>query len=169
MNRLEILKKKSEDGIKARSSFSSGFSRVTFVILLAACLCTYLLVVLASGSGRSLEAGGISIPFSAFAGVFSSIANLIIIFLVVFFDRIGFISALVILSVQIPLVVRSLVMTRNVSIMPGIFISALTIVAVIIIWRRNKKIKEFQENEMGYLREQQRFSQRLFNRQPLLL
>lgn len=102
------------------------------------------------------------LPYTGFTGVLSSLANIFIIFMVVFYGKLGFITALILLLVQFPSMVAQFIVSHNPSALPGAFNNLLTLVAIIIIYRRNKRIKEFRNAEVDYLKTQQRFSQRLF-------
>ncbi|MCR4992240.1 MAG: HD-GYP domain-containing protein [Lachnospiraceae bacterium] len=102
------------------------------------------------------------LPYTGFTGVLSSLANIFIIFMVVFYGKLGFITALILLLVQFPGMVAQFIVSHNPSALPGAFNNLLTLVAIILIYRRNKRIKEFRNAEVDYLKTQQRFSQRLF-------
>ncbi|MBP5748167.1 MAG: hypothetical protein J6W63_07375, partial [Treponema sp.] len=71
-----------------------------FILLLYA-LATFLLFKIGRNDGI-FNVFGNPIPYSIFTGVFSSVANLCIIFLVVFFRKPGYITAVVILLTQFP-------------------------------------------------------------------
>ncbi|MBR4781595.1 MAG: HD-GYP domain-containing protein [Lachnospiraceae bacterium] len=105
---------------------------------------------------------GGKLPYSGFTGVLSSLANIFIIFMVVFYDKKGLITALILLLVQLPGMLLQFLASHNLSSLPGAFNNLLTLVAIILIYQRNKQIKKFQNAELEYLITQQRFSQRLF-------
>ncbi len=102
------------------------------------------------------------LPFSAFAGILSSMANICIIFMVVFSDRVGFVLALIAMMLQFPGYIMGLYRSPNLASLPGLFGNLLTIVAIIVIFRRKRMINSLQEKEMGFLKKQQQFSQYLF-------
>ncbi len=105
---------------------------------------------------------GMSIPSVSLTGVLSSLSNLLLIFMVVFFKKMGYITALVMLLIQLPLMIRGLIFSHNTASLPGIVSSLMTILAITIIYRRSKKITAYQEAEVSNLKKQQQYSQRLF-------
>ena len=106
---------------------------------------------------------GNAIPVSAFTGVFSAIGNLCIIFIVVFYKKFGFVTSMIILVlIQFPSIVIGMIMSRTLMSIPGLFSNLFTIIAIIIIYRRNRQIDRFQAKEIENLKEQQRLTQRLF-------
>ncbi|MCR5733131.1 MAG: HD-GYP domain-containing protein, partial [Lachnospiraceae bacterium] len=133
-----------------------------FVIMIVLYFAAIFTVAWVSRSDRTMMVGGKILPFSAFAGVLSSIANILIIFLTVFYDRLGFIASLAILIMQIPVYARNVSMQPNLASLPGIFGTLITIIAIIIIYRRKKKISAYQQIEVENLTQQQRLSQHLF-------
>ena len=89
-------------------------------------------------------------------------ANICIIFMVVFSDREGFVLALIAMMLQFPGYIMGLRRSPNLASLPGLFGNLLTIVAIIVIFRRKRMINRLQEKEMGFLKKQQQFSQYLF-------
>ena len=119
-------------------------------------------IAIIARSHETIPFMGGQIPISMFTGVLSSLSNICIIFLVVFFRKPGFIIALILLLVQYPMMIMSYIRGGNVAPLTGLFSNAFTIAAIILIYRRNKKIVRYQKDEVDHLREQQRVSRRLF-------
>ncbi len=117
--------------------------------------------IVAQSSGTLLFAGN-RVPFTVLAGVFTSLANIFIIFLVIFFKKAGFITALILLLTQFPILLRGFFFQHNPTSIPGIFTDLFTLVAAALIYQQNKRIDRYRAEEFSRLREQQRFSQRLF-------
>ena len=84
------------------------------------------------------------IPVQAFAGVFSSISNICLIFLAVFFGRVGFLTSLVILVAQFPMLALGMIFNRNLTTIPGFFSNILAIVAVTVIYINHARIHKYQ-------------------------
>lgn len=133
-----------------------------FVVLLLLYAISSVFTVVASRAGWTVTLGDSQLPFSAFAGVFSSLANICIIFIVVYFGKQGFFMSLSLLVVQFPILIFNLFVRKNLSGIPGVFGTILAIVAIILIYERNKKIEGFQSIKVSYLKDQQKYSQRLF-------
>ena len=101
-------------------------------------------------------------PLSALAGVFSSIANLCIILMVIMLGNLGFVTAITLMTIQFPFMAAGFLVQQRATSISGIFSNLLTLTAIIVIYRRNRKIELYQKNEMEDLRGQRRISQRLF-------
>ena len=135
----------------------------------AGCLPLVILYIVASVftvvSARSNDVmyfGEAPLPFSAFTGVFSSLANICLIFLVVFYEKVGLIVSFVFLVVQSPLLLLSILKGHRLSSIPGLFTGLFTILTIVIIYRSNKKIRQYRSREFENLMEKQQISQRLF-------
>ena len=88
---------------------------------------------------------GMNVPISAFTGACSSLGNILIILLVVLFGKLGFITSLILLIFQYPLIIMNILRNNSVTSIPGLFSNAFTILAVIIIYTNNRKIRKYQE------------------------
>lgn len=151
----------SEDARKAQASEKQR-SIVLFVLLLAIHIAASVFTFIASRSRDSIAVLDSSVPVSAFAGVFFNVANICLIFIVVWFKKKGFILSLSLLIIQFPMIYYGMIIQRYLAILPGFFGNFVTIAAIIVIYRKNKKIEDYQMIEITYLTKQQRFSQRLF-------
>ncbi|MBQ6575094.1 MAG: hypothetical protein IJL90_03190, partial [Lachnospiraceae bacterium] len=130
---------------------------------LALYLLNLLLLTQVSRSTLVISAFGGQVPVASFTGAVSSLGNIFIILLVVLFKKPGFITSLILQILQIPLLVRGLVVKdNNNTSFAGLFGNLLTIIAIIIIYRRNKKIDDLRSLEVQYLKDQQKTSRRLF-------
>jgi len=147
---------------KTEKSSEKRRSMVLFVFIIVLYAVAYFFTMMASRSSSILTFGDSQIALSAFAGVFSSLGNLLMILLVVLFKKRGFITALVILVGQTPVFVMGILVRNNLSSLPGFFVNILTIVVIIAIYSRNKKIETLQSVEIRYLTKQKQLSQRLF-------
>ena len=94
--------------------------------------------------GGMLHLGQGSIPFATLTGVFTSICTLILIMWVVFYRKTGFYTALIILIIRCIRLTTKLLM-HNLMFLPGLFMSIVALVTVIIIYHGNKKIVKTQE------------------------
>ncbi len=84
------------------------------------------------------------IPIQAFAGVFSSLSNICLIFLAVFFGRVGFLTSLVILAVQFPMMAAGMLLNHNFTTIPGAFSNILAIVAITVIYINHSRVHKYQ-------------------------
>ncbi|MBQ7557191.1 MAG: HD-GYP domain-containing protein [Lachnospiraceae bacterium] len=135
---------------------------VVFFILLVAYLVVNSFVPRVANSGRILMKFGGEIHVSSFAGVLTSISNICVIFMVVLIKRKGFFTSLVVILLNFPVMLRGLILGKQFSILPGFFGNVFILITIVIIYRRNKRIEEYQQTEMEQLMGQQKASFRLF-------
>ncbi|MCR5590018.1 MAG: HD-GYP domain-containing protein [Lachnospiraceae bacterium] len=133
-----------------------------YIFLLAGYIVTVYFVPKISSSSAVISVPGGVIPVASLTGVASSIADMFALVLVVFFYRLGFYTSVILICSQFPVMLMHYVAWHNISAVPGLFRNLVTITAIIIIYRRQKKIKDLQASEVGRLRQQQVTSQRLF-------
>ena len=133
-----------------------------FIMLLVLYAIAYVFTLLASRSTGVIQLKENRLPLSSFAGVFSSLANMLLIFIVVIFKKRGYYTSLAIMLAQIPILIVGILVRQNLSSIPGLFGSIFTIVVMTLIYRRSKQIDYFQTIEINYLKQQQKLSQRLF-------
>ena len=138
------------------------FGYAGFAVLLILYIVAAVFTPLASASREMLIIGRASLPISAVAGVFWSLANICVICLVVFYRKRGLIFALIALLIQFPFWIRNSIVQQSLASIPGLFSSLLTIVAIILIRSRDKLIDEYQTEEVNQLKERQQIAQRLF-------
>lgn len=144
--------KKSSDGKpryieKMMSSFSSNFDapKSVFVILCLLYIAASLVVSGTAGMRQPIRLFGGEMPVYAFAGIFSALSNICVIFMVVYYGKLGFITALTVLSTQLPVIIVGIIKQGNLSSLPGAFTDVMTIIAIIVIYYNNIKIKNYQD------------------------
>ena len=115
-----------------------------------------------SRSERTIMIMGMPLAISLIVGVLSSFANLCLIIMVVYCKRIGFITAVILLTLQMPLNFIGMIQRHSLSSLPGIFNNLLVIATVIMIYYRNKQIEDFQAAELDNAKERQKVAERLF-------
>ena len=135
---------------------------IGFAVLVFLYLASIVIIPRVSQSGEIITIGNTQLPMSAFAGVMSTMANLCIILLVVFYRKPGFITALVLLLGQIPVWARNLIVTRQMGSLPGVFSAIMTLMVIIEIRVWSRKVDQFQQDKVDQLTKQKEQSQRLF-------
>ncbi len=103
-----------------------------------------VLVSIIATSQKMISIMGNPVPVSVFAGVFSSIANICVIFLSNFLGRLGYITSLVLLSLNFISHYQNLFIRHNFSSLPGVVGNILTIVAITIIYFYGVKLSDYQ-------------------------
>ena len=135
---------------------------IIYIILFALYVIVSVLVISFSRSQVMFRMFGYEIPAASFTGVFSSMANMMLIFMVVFLGKLGFITAFSMFVLQFPLLLISILARHATTSIPGLFTNFVTLFAIILIYQRNIDIKKYQESEIRDLTERQMLSQRLF-------
>lgn len=133
-----------------------------FALLLILYTAAAIIIPRLSRSQEMIIVGDARLPVSAFAGICQSLSNICLICLALFYRKEGFIVACGVLVIQFPLMVKNIILDQNLGSVPGFFINLLTLVIVIIIYTRNKRIWKYQQEEVEQLTERQRLAQRLF-------
>ena len=120
------------------------------------------MVTTSARTGGTTVVLGQTIPRTSFTGVFSAIANLCLICIVVFYSSTGFKVALALSIYQFALTLNGFMRGMSFEALAGLFASVVTIATIIIIFNRNRKIEQYKEVEIESANARQRFSQRLF-------
>ena len=116
-----------------------------FWFLVVAYLITNVVVSSTATSGGTISFGEHSIHVYTFAGVFSSISNMCVIFMSVYYGKKGYWSGLTLLLIQLPLVLLSIIKGHNLNSIPGVFGSLLTMTAITFVYFNGKKIDSYQK------------------------
>ncbi len=114
-----------------------------FLLMFLYLACT-VVISLSAGSDMVLDIMGDPVSVYTLAGVFSALSNIFIIFMVVYFRKLGFISALVTLAIQLGTVLMGVLVKGNLTSLPGAFGDIFTMISVYIIYSNNMKIERYQ-------------------------
>ncbi|MCR4822259.1 MAG: HD-GYP domain-containing protein [Treponema sp.] len=95
---------------------------------------------------------GHRIPYAALPGVSSSLSVIILICLVFFYRKLGFYTSLVVLAFRFIKLSKGM-MQFHLSSLPGIFITFIALVSVILIYQRSEKMYRAQEVHRKELKE----------------
>ncbi|MBP5332329.1 MAG: hypothetical protein J6Y89_10815, partial [Lachnospiraceae bacterium] len=132
-----------------------------FLLLVLYCTAIFFLTRVSRIEGVIVLADR-AIPYQTFTGVFSSLANICTIFLVVYFRKLGFITALVLALAQYPVMIVQFIVQSNPSGIPGMFSNSFILFTVFLLNNRNKAIEKYQKVEVDNLKTQQKFALHLF-------
>ena len=125
-------------------------------------LIVYELLMWATRSEGVIMIAGNPLPIQAFAGVFSSLTNIVMICMVVFFRKRGFVVSLILLFFTFPALLQGIFIAHNTNSIAGLFSFVLSVIAIIIINQRNRQIDNYQAGEIKLLVDKQQFSQHMF-------
>ncbi len=137
-------------------------SMFIFVLLIALYIVFNVLTPIIANSEGVLQFGEQRIPLAGMAGVVSSVSYMSIVFMVIFYGKIGFYTAMFFYSIMFVRMFVEYFIKHDFSSLPGFFTSMVTFVSIIVIFLRNRKIAEYRKAEKEYYNEQQKYSQRLF-------
>lgn len=117
---------------------------VYVLLLLLYALSTYFLSVIARNQNVIFLFGN-HVPVATFTGVMSSFNNLCLVFLVVFFYKLGYFTALIIMILQLPYLFYTFFIRHASASLPGLFTNLLTFVAITLIFINNWRMKKYQD------------------------
>ncbi|MCR4897033.1 MAG: bifunctional diguanylate cyclase/phosphodiesterase [Lachnospiraceae bacterium] len=148
-------KEKVDRADKAKSNIEETLNRLYlqkrigpewgFWLLVIGYLVVSIAVSFIAGSSRTVVIGGNVVSFYAFAGVLSSLSNIFVILLTVFYKMQGFIFAVVLLLLDIPPILMGIFLRGNMNSLPGIFGNLLALLAVIVIRFNDKRVITYQQ------------------------
>lgn len=116
-----------------------------FIVLLVIYVVLSVFTIKLSRSEEMFLFMGTPIPARSFAGAFSNVANLSLILLVVFYGKVGFAVAMMILAVQFPTLMIQIFLRHVYSSIPGLFSNVVAIVASLLVFFKNRSIEKYQE------------------------
>lgn len=116
-----------------------------FIVLIVLYVASSVITHVTSSSNDFIMILGSPTPLRSLTGAVSSIGNISIILLALFYGKLGFIVSLIILLCQFPVITTQMVMMQNYANLSGIAMNILTIVAVILIYTNNRNAKQYQE------------------------
>lgn len=121
------------------SAPKSGYVLLVLLYFIA----TFVTSRMARSQG-SLQLFDMAVPFVSLTGVFSALGNMCLIMVVIFYKKLGYITSLAIMLFQIPVLVVNLLVQHLNSSLAGLFTDVFTIIAITLIYVKNKSIDKFQ-------------------------
>lgn len=127
-----------------RLSHKKDTPKIIFLLLLALYIATSVALRKVASDHSMVFLLGARIPMQAFAGVYSSVSNVCLILLAVLFGRVGFITSIVILMAQFPMLAAGMLVRHNYTTIPGAFSNLLAIVAVTVVYINHARVHKYQ-------------------------
>ena len=140
-----------------------------FALIIVLYIASSAFTFFAARSPIVVNLSGIKLPMSAFAGVCSSLSNILLIMLVVLYHKIGLIVSLAFIVTQLPMLFQGIIKHQNLTNIPGLFGFLFTIIAICMIYQSNSKIERLQMDEIRHLKKEKLLSQRLFEQTAISL
>ena len=140
-----VNKRTIENTLHSITSVKRQVPKSGFVLLLILYILATVTLNRVTHSGGEIMLGSYPFALRSAAGIFSSLANLCVILLVVLYRKVGFITGLVIIIGQIPMMLVQIIMLHNYDAIPGVFTNGLTIIAIVIININHNRVDRFQK------------------------
>ena len=140
-----VNKRTIENILQSITSVKRQVPKSGFVLLLILYILATVTLNRVTHSGGEIMLGSYPFALRSAAGIFSSLANLCVILLVVLYRKVGFITGLVIIIGQIPMMLVQIIMLHNYDAIPGVFTNGLTIIAIVIININHNRVDRFQK------------------------
>lgn len=137
--------KKNDDYVPGDLVSRFAVPKSAYILLLLLYIISNVMLSGVARNQNSVMILGMNAPVSAFAGVFSSLGNIIVVLLVVLFGKFGFVTALILLIFQYPLIISNVFMRNAVTSIPGLFSNTFSIIAAVLIYVYNRRIRKYQE------------------------
>ena len=96
-------------------------------------------------SDATIMIGSRVLPLSTLAGVFSSLSNLCLVVMVLFYKKIGFVLSIVLLIIQFPGYIAGLFRNDRLTSLPGLFIGLFGVVMMVLIYNNHVRMEREQK------------------------
>ncbi|MBP1537375.1 MAG: bifunctional diguanylate cyclase/phosphodiesterase [Ruminococcus sp.] len=116
-----------------------------YFVLLALYVAAAVIVIATAGDQSAVTIFGAKMSVYAFAGIFSALSNICIFLIAVYYGKLGFITAFVLIFGQLPSMLIGIFARHNASSLPGLFTNLFTIIATIAIYINNLRVARFEE------------------------
>ena len=136
-----ILKKT----INSLDNSSSRAPLFVYMMLMLMYLIAAYFVSTIGGSDKTVLVGDAQIPVTVFAGIYSSVANLCIILMLLFCGKPGLITSVALLVMQISVLLSNVFVRDNYNSISGLSASILTALVSYAIFKKNRKLDRYQE------------------------
>ena len=141
-----MIHKKAENvDILNEPVITKGVNKIFYALLLILYAVAIYYVGVTSRSSKVIMLMNHPLPLPILTGVLSSIANICLIMIVVLFGNLGFYTALALLIIDFPTLLRAIFVRHAYTSIPGIFTITFSIISIIVVFLNNKKIERVQK------------------------
>ena len=119
-------------------------SKIAFAVLLLLYIGGSIYMPYVGSSQKVFPAFGKMMPFSSCTGVLSSLLSISLIFLVVFYGKLGYWVALALSILQFPQQIINIIKAPVLSGLPGVFSNILIIITITVIYRNQRRTNAAQ-------------------------
>ena len=139
-----------------------GHQKILYAVLLALSLGSLIGTAFMGRSREVIRIYGETVPVASLTGIVSTVGNLCAVLMVNTIKKTGLLTAVVLLAVQLAVLLFGLLAERRASALPGLFSVILVIIAVIMVYRREKEIERYRKTEMDAMKARQKATELLF-------
>lgn len=139
------IKQKYTERVINRLSEQHKKPTIFFIVIVLLYITSTVLTSAAAAHSVSFNLFGVAIPVYTFAGALSAISEICIIFMTFYFGKMGYFTAIALQLIQFQSIIFGIVRRHNITSIPGLFSSLLTIIAITIIYLNNKRIDIYQK------------------------
>ena len=116
--------------------------KVVFVILILMYIGGSVYIPFVGSSQKVFQVFGKMMPFSSCTGVLSSLLSISLIFLVVFYGKLGYLTGMVLSLLQFPQQIINIIKAPVLSGLPGVFSNILIIITITLIYMNQRRTNE---------------------------
>ena len=116
--------------------------KVVFVILILMYIGGSIYMPYVGSSQKVFPVFGKMMPFSSCTGVLSSLLSMSLIFLVVFYGKVGYRTGMILALLQFPQQIINIIKAPVLAGLPGVFSNILIIITITIIYRNQRRTSE---------------------------
>ncbi|MBO7663366.1 MAG: HD-GYP domain-containing protein [Clostridia bacterium] len=139
-----------------------GRQKILYAVLLALSLGSLAGTALMGRSREVILIFDEAVPVAFLTGIVSTVGNLCAILMVNTIKKTGFLTAVTLLAVQLVILLFGLLAERRSSALPGLFSVVLVIIAVIMVYSREKRLDRYQTAELDAVKARQKATELLF-------
>ncbi len=115
--------------------------KATIIFYIALYLILASFTVISARSDKVITIGEGVLPVATFAGMFSSLSNVYLVVMVLYYKIFGLITAFALLLVQLPVYLTGLFVNHNLASLPGMFSGAFTVIMLVLIHIHQMKMQ----------------------------
>ena len=139
------MSRNNMDKVMRDLSLKKETPKSVFIVLVMIYLTATVFTVLASRSAGAIYIFDNTVALASFAGVFSSVSNIVLICLAVLFRRPGFIVSLICIILQFPMLIVNVFFRHVTTNLPGLFMNFFCLIAIVIIYVSYRKVLQYQQ------------------------
>ncbi|WP_051588817.1 HD-GYP domain-containing protein [Ruminococcus sp. NK3A76] len=138
-------KKKPADSLIKLNSVRKDLSRLSILVPLVMYFVLTICTAFTVQSGKMIVIGDATMPMQSFAGVFTSLANIWLVVMVIYYKKPGFVLSMLFLLLNFVMLVFGIFVQKNLMNFTGVFTSVFTIMMLIIL--RLNQVKNDKEHK----------------------